>query len=704
MGAGFNLTGYNSKGEYDGRSEFSSDGFDQQGFNRASFDCKGLDTHGFNYLGLFVGFTYHCEYLPLSQCQHRSQDGLSREMVSFSPGKHCADVACGDGCGCSFEGRTYRFGESFESGCEVCLCSYTGAVECSCRHLTQRKEVRDMTLAERETYQQAVKMLYSKRGVWEDFARIRAEYVPQANGQYTFLPWHRYFLKTLERELQRVSSCEVSIPYFEWTVDAGSLATSAIWQANVFGGNGEHKTDCVSHHPFQHKTGWSPCLRRKFNTSVALPDAINIQLILAEEDFHQFSLRIQAISGLFHLWVGGNMASLFSAYDPIFWSHYAFMDNLWMQWQELRLDGLSSYPVELRYVKMKPFDIAPDDIMLSQQQLCTMYVPVTLGTPCNLTTSHKLSGFNKERYNGFRPPGYQRNGDNRDCLNWRARNDHRGMYDKKGFNMQGYDRSGFDQMGWDQYGFGRDNYDRDYFDHDGYDISGYNRYGFNRLNITSFGVRPDGTFTASVHGEDVEKLFENGYNKYGYDMFGFDHNGFDVFGFRTDGYDKDGCNFYFQGPHYMRFYFFIQLQIKMLGPEILSRIKRICPSITPLPEDWLVQNWMALDAHESLSLIRLIEQNWAMQHPFDGDFIPNISSVKEDGIWLPVTPDLRFCFELHWFSGCPIGTAPLACPDLCKTAQCAGYPEAECRVHNCGSCFTEWYERETDSHVMCQGW
>ncbi|RXM30472.1 Kielin/chordin-like protein [Acipenser ruthenus] len=62
-----------------------------------------------------------------------------------------------------------------------------------------------------------------------------------------------------------------------------------------------------------------------------------------------------------------------------------------------------------------------------------------------------------------------------------------------------------------------------------------------------------------------------------------------------------------------------------------------------------------------------------------------------------------FCFELRWFSGCPVGTAPVTCPDLCSNAQCAGYQEAKCRVHNRGSCFTEWYDRATGSHVMCQG-
>ncbi|KAG9345615.1 hypothetical protein JZ751_008759 [Albula glossodonta] len=531
---------------------------------------------------------------------------------------------------------------------------------------------------------------------------MRADYLPQANGKLSFLPWHRYFLKVVERELQKASSCQVSIPYFEWTVDAGSLETSATWQANFFGGDGDPATGCVSHHPFQGKMRWSPCLRRRFNSSISLPDAVNLQLMLAEDDFDRFSAQAQAVSALFHLWVGGHMESPFSPYDPIFLSHYAFLDKLWAQWQERGRDTLSPFPTEWRYVKMKPFDVTPDDVLHAQRQLCTLYVPITLGAPCNITSPQKPSGPDKDQYNTHGINEYERYDYSREDLGQKANNNHRTEFDRKGYNKQGYDRNGFDQMGWDRYGFGRDYFDRDHMDVDGYDIFGFNRYGFNRSNITSFGMRRDRTFVSSVSEEVMDQLFEGGYNKYGFDTFGLDRNGFDMFGFRLDGYDKDSCNFFFHGPHYMRFYFFAQLQISMLGPGTLSRIKRICPHITPLPESWVIQNW--LNTEEGMATIRQMEQQWALQHPFDRDYIPNVSSVKESGLWLPITPDLRFCFELHWFSGCPVGPAPVTCPDLCRNARCIGYPDAECRVHNCGSCFIEWYDPDTGSHVMCQGW
>lgn len=109
--------------------------------------------------------------------------------------------------------------------------------------------------------------------VWKGFALLRAEYSPQVGDHAFFLPWHRYFLRLVERELQSLSSCKLAIPYFEWTVDSGSMQSSAAWQAGLFGGNGKPGSDCVQYHPFQDRTPrshWSPCLRRSFNSSVCL--------------------------------------------------------------------------------------------------------------------------------------------------------------------------------------------------------------------------------------------------------------------------------------------------------------------------------------------------------------------------------------------------------------------------------------------------
>ncbi|XP_036441336.1 uncharacterized protein LOC118818235 [Colossoma macropomum] len=259
-------------------------------------------------------------------------------------------------------------------------------------------------------------------------------------------------------------------------------------------------------------------------------------------------------------------------------------------------------------------------------------------------------------------------------------------------------------MGWDRDGFGRDGFNRDHFDRDGYDIYGHNRYGFNRANMAAFGMKGDGTMISSMTKELVNQLFPDGFNRYGFSPYGLDRAGLDAFGFRVDGYDKDQCNFFLHGPHYLRFYFYAQLQMSVAEVQSLSTIKRICPPVSLLPPLWANRQWLGLGSEEGRYVIGLLEQQWEEQRPFDKDYNPHDSSVRATGLWLPITPDLRFCFELPWFSGCPVGVAPVECPDLCQDSLCPGQPDAQCHVHTCGSCFTEWIHKDTGEAVMCQEW
>ncbi|XP_042268721.1 uncharacterized protein LOC121897964 isoform X2 [Thunnus maccoyii] len=665
-------------------------------------------------------FTYTCDYLTLMQCQALVKDQAGEaQVVSFSPGLKCSDVRCGGGCGCFSQRKLWRYGERFRQGCEKCICTHSGRIDCVCRHLTQRKEIRDLTLRERSLYQKAVRKLYARPAVWKGFALLRAEFSPQTGDHAFFLPWHRYFLRLVERELQSLSSCKLGIPYFEWTVDSGSMQSSAAWEAGLFGGDGKAGSGCVQYHPFQGRTSrfhWSPCLRRSFNSSVWLPDAVTLQRTLNQADFQLFSQSLQTFSGLFRLWVGGLMASPLAAYDPLYLSHMAFMDKLWAQWQEKHQYGSDRQtskedPARQRHMKMKPFDVTPDDVISSDKQMCVIYVPITIGAPCNMTSLQThLKGSLKYQKHSFT----------------KTNSHHCGFvsrgFDSNGFDQDGYDREGYDQSGWDRLGFGKDGFNRDFIDRDGYDVSGFNRYGFNRSNVTWFGMRWDGMFKKDkkeheeTGGEDksdqkalrdkiMSELFsDKGYSIYGFDPFSLDRGGFDAFGFRTDGYDKDGCNWFFNGPHYLRFYFHTQQQLMSSSDQALDRITRICPPITSLPQHWAIQDWMIYNPDESSASNGQPEQDWVEQNKQESDDTIMAATQNRSTTWLPITPDHRFCFKLHWFSGCPLGSAPITCPELCHQARCHGYPEAVCHMHNCGSCFTEWRDPATGNHVICHGW
>lgn len=56
-----------------------------------------------------------------------------------------------------------------------------------------------------------------------------------------------------------------------------------------------------------------------------------------------------------------------------------------------------------------------------------------------------------------------------------------------------------------------------------------------------------------------------------------------------------------------------------------------------------------------LPVVREIENNWRINHAVDETWLPRASSVTDDKLWLPISPELQFCFRLDLYDGCPIG-------------------------------------------------
>ncbi|XP_028441200.1 kielin/chordin-like protein isoform X2 [Perca flavescens] len=142
---------------------------DEMWYGNIDFNRTELEDHKGNLQSVDCredpDFTYTCDYLNLIQCQALVKDKAGEaQIMSFSPGVRCSDVRCGGGCGCFFHQKLWRYGEWFRQGCEKCTCTRSGRVNCVCRHLTQRKEIRDLTLRERRLYQRAIRKVYARPG------------------------------------------------------------------------------------------------------------------------------------------------------------------------------------------------------------------------------------------------------------------------------------------------------------------------------------------------------------------------------------------------------------------------------------------------------------------------------------------------------------------------------------------------------------
>ncbi|XP_067949760.1 LOW QUALITY PROTEIN: uncharacterized protein [Watersipora subatra] len=443
---------------------YRADGYNKDRFSRSGYDCAGVDNNLLNEDGLSTGFSYSCDVVRKEECMRANNErSLRTEVISFAAGvTECTQDACHNTSwcrGCVYNGHHYEYEEVFSNGCNQCICTRFGSVQCSCSRVLERKEVRDMTAEEVAAYQTAVKKLYTA-GDWTEYSEMYEKHLPYSHSTgLNFLAWHRAMLNDLEQRLQAISSsCTLTIPYFDWTLDVGAMVDSPIWRAGLFGGNGDRSGGCVHYHPFTDNVPWSPCLRRTFNTSVSLPDAVAIEKIKRTSDFSSLNNQLTSGSLLFRLWVGGHAETRNMVYDPVIVSHYAFLDKVWHDWQQrgdnyIKLNGVT------RYRPLEPFGLSLDDINSSPKQLCVDYAPLN-----SLCISDRTA------------PGRPYN-----------------LAKPRAFDPDGRDSAGFDRLGYNRQG-----YNGDGFDKDGYDIFGFDRYGFNKDGISKLGVTKLGETTDNL--------------------------------------------------------------------------------------------------------------------------------------------------------------------------------------------------------------
>jgi tyrosinase len=223
-----------------------------------------------------------------------------------------------------------------------------------------RKSASRMTAAEKARFVAALIQL-KKQGHYDHMVHIHhkamMEIIPDpAHGGPAFLPWHRYYLRHLELDLQQIDP-GVTIPYWDWTRDRSH--TGAPWTDDFMGGNGRSRDGKVLTGPFAFSKGDWPItvkdfrdqpdfLTRFFLPSRMLPEEREITRILSRVPYdarpwnfgtnprESFRAALENEPHNFvHNWVGGNMTSAGSPNDPVFFLHHAMIDRLWAVWRKL---------------------------------------------------------------------------------------------------------------------------------------------------------------------------------------------------------------------------------------------------------------------------------------------------------------------------------------------------------------------------------
>jgi tyrosinase len=131
-----------------------------------------------------------------------------------------------------------------------------------------------------------------------------------------FLPWHRAYLVEFEK-LLRSKNPNLSIPYWDWTADQGQLVgiknylgLASLRSAGIDPSTGNPVPFFTDDNEFQ-------------------------SLINFTGTYYDFTEYLETRPhNAGHGWAGGDMGTMASPNDPLFWMHHAQVDRIWHLWQQ----------------------------------------------------------------------------------------------------------------------------------------------------------------------------------------------------------------------------------------------------------------------------------------------------------------------------------------------------------------------------------
>ncbi|KAI8805523.1 hypothetical protein BJ742DRAFT_819879 [Cladochytrium replicatum] len=229
-------------------------------------------------------------------------------------------------------------------------------VSAACSNPYTRPAWSDLSSSQKARYVAAARKLYERptsgqcvdpnTASHRDFTQCHYQYRSDNHGTAYFWPWHRKFTRTYEEALQSVDS-SVVLPYMDWHAVSQAPHLSDVWDDAYFGPNGDVSNGhCVTEGTFGGTTVTfldgssvvSHCFQRIWSPGPermnALYSSDSVMAMLNKENFWTVS---QSVEGgphaLVHNTIGGEMSYMYSAADPIFFLHHAYIDHLWWYWQ-----------------------------------------------------------------------------------------------------------------------------------------------------------------------------------------------------------------------------------------------------------------------------------------------------------------------------------------------------------------------------------
>ncbi len=228
-----------------------------------------------------------------------------------------------------------------------------------------RKNQKDLTVAERQNYVDAMKDLKAaaKAGTsaitdrYDEYVQMHATQC--IHGDSGFLPWHRKLLWEFETNVRAMAPkyANFTVPYWDWTQDAFPADLAAGGDNGFMGPTGAGAVHTVAAGPFRAgqwttlkngPTNGVKDLERNFTniTDLVTSGAPSAANLLAQTTYNSMAPISETGAGLHnaaHVDVGGQLSNTAGgADDPVFFMLHGYVDYLWARW-EVGNGTLSSY-------------------------------------------------------------------------------------------------------------------------------------------------------------------------------------------------------------------------------------------------------------------------------------------------------------------------------------------------------------------------
>lgn len=265
-----------------------------------------------------------------------------------------------------------------------------------CRNPEVRREWRTFSKKEKAAYIAAVNCLakkpHSKRlkasyprdnipnitadsSFYDDMTYIHMDLTNQIHYTGFFLPWHRWYVQMHVTQLRQQCGYKGVMPYWDWSKDAASFNTSAMWDADTTSGlgtfgdpnndfyvnNGGFSNMQVAYPikrkirrqytPFPYLTWWWVPRPTEAAAEGLKQSYVDAAINGYEGDFIGFqnaTEKAQAFHANVHMIMGGDLAgtcptaagsscvggSTWTPNDPMFFLHHANFDRIWYLWQK----------------------------------------------------------------------------------------------------------------------------------------------------------------------------------------------------------------------------------------------------------------------------------------------------------------------------------------------------------------------------------